>query len=103
MNDRMKFVVKFLEERCNDSFYGAVKFGIERGSIVSVGEANSYDSVLYTDELINNEKLMSLLSPCFKTSFNGTFIFRINDGRIDGYAYSRTFKGDDLKRLMGLS
>lgn len=107
MGDKLQFMIQFIRERQEQSFSGAVKFGIERGSIVSIGEANAYDAVLYTDGRFSeglsiSDEINNLVKSAVKISFNGTVVLRFFKGVINGYAYSRTFKGEELKRLMGM-
>lgn len=103
MNERLQFMMKHIGDKKSEQFTGAVKFGVERGAIVSVGEANAYDAVVYTDEIVTQEKIIELLQSSIRISFNGTVVFRFSDGVVNGFAYSRTYKGDELKRLMGLN
>lgn len=98
--DRKDFVLNNIQEKKDSKFNGAVKFGIEHGAIVSVGESNHFDAVTY--ENAERLSLALFISSCLKPSFNGTIIFKFESGKLTGYAYSRTFKGDDLKRLMEL-
>lgn len=100
MATQTDFIKSYISRKSDNAYTGAVKIGIEHGMIVSVGESNAYDAVVYSTDNLDPFKLEEYTKPFFKPSFNGTFILRFSAGHVDGCAYSRTYKSEDLKRLI---
>lgn len=85
---------QYLEKKHLQRFTGAVKLGIERGVVVAISENNAVDVPLTETNKIPLEIVMKASRP----DFFGTLVFEFDKGDCIYYAYTRTFKGDMLKK-----
>ena len=100
MKIRSKCIAEYLQKKQSAFFSGSVKLSFERGDIVAINEANRYD--LPTTKLENGEQIVAdLLEDATDSDFFGTIVFVFEGGTCKEYAYSRTFKGDLLRRQIG--
>lgn len=92
------YIIAYLNNQKKKSFTGSVKFGFERAKIVSIGESNSFD---LPTQAIGKENAEEIIRNACGSDFNGTVVFVFDCGLLVEYGYARTYKGEDLHRLMG--
>lgn len=100
MNKRFGCIVEYLEKIKKESFTGSVKLSFERGEIVAINEANQHD--LPTKENNYKDITTHFLEMASNPIFNGTVVFEFQYGKIIKYAYSKTYKGETLKKFLGV-
>lgn len=93
------YIIEYLKKQTKNNFTGSVKFGIEKAKIVSIGESNSFN--LPTQEIKHNKPEDIIKNACGQ-DFNGTVVFVFKCGILTEYGYTRTYKGDDLRYLIGV-
>lgn len=76
-----------------EKFTGVIKLGIEHGVIVAMSKNNKVD-IPITHETIPPELLLA----AERFDFYGTLVLEFLKGGMIGYAYTRTYKGDMLKK-----
>lgn len=91
-------IIKYLKNKENKKFSGAVKLSFENSQLVTLNESNSLD--VATDE-INQTQVNELLNQALSESFFGSVIFLFENGNLIRGAYFKTFKGDLLKKVLG--
>jgi hypothetical protein len=96
---RINCIIEYLNKKQNSDFSGSVKLSFENGEIVAVSEANKHDLPL-TVTTENN-----IVAKCLKMAteplFNGAVVFFFADGKVTGYSYSKSYKGETLKKFLG--
>lgn len=92
MYTSIKSEIKNLEKR---AFSGHIKFGIERGEIVS--EVLS-STIIYGSD--SNFNLHANLLEISDDNFYGTVEFDLNFGSVMNMHWLRTFNGEDLKKRL---
>ena len=83
----------YLQKKLCEKFTGVIKLGIEHGMIVAMSKNNKVD-IPITSETVPQE----LLIAAEKIDFYGTLVLEFLNGIVSGYAYTRTYKGDMLKK-----
>lgn len=83
----------FIQKKENENFSGVMKIGIEHGCIVALSANNKVD-IPITKGYLPTE----LLIAAEKHDFYGTLVLEFLNGVVSGYAYTRTYKGEILKR-----
>lgn len=92
MYTSIKSEIKNLEKKL---FSGHIKFGIEKGSVVS--EVLSSNIIYSSDFDFNfNSNLLEIADD----NFYGTVEFDLNFGSVINMHWSRTFNGEDLKKRL---
>lgn len=99
MNGRFNRIFEYLDRRKYEQFSGSIKLSFEGGICVAINEANRHDIPLTKTE--NNNIAESCLNMAAKNDFNGAVVFVFENGRISEYSYSKTYKGDTLKKFLG--
>lgn len=75
-----------------------LKFGIIGGRCNQIVVMNATDLPLTCGKNINWRKYIDMVA---RREFHGTLVFDIVDGEVAGYAYSRTYSGDNLRSMLG--
>ncbi|MGL4981689.1 MAG: hypothetical protein ACRC4W_02315 [Treponemataceae bacterium] len=98
MKDCSSYIIGCLKEKEKEKFCGSLKFCFEKGKLTQFSVSNRFDvlSTKTNNKFDENE----YIKRASKYNFNGCIIFIIEDGLISEYAYSQTFKGEDLKILL---
>lgn len=99
MNGRFNRIFEYLNRKKNEQFSGSIKLSFESGTCVAISEANRHDIPLTKVE--NETIAVSCLNMAEKHDFNGAVVFVFEDGKITEYSYSKTYKGDTLKKFLG--
>lgn len=99
MKQHFDYIIEYLTIKEKQSFQGSVKIGIEHGKTVSITEANSFELPTSKAEAQTKEKV---LATAFSSEFNGSVVFVYKAGALAEYGYNRTFKGEDLRKLIGM-
>lgn len=96
---RFNRIFAYLDRKKKELFSGSIKLSFECGDCIAISEANRHDIPLTKTE--NNNIAESCLNMAAKTDFNGAVVFVFESGKIAEYAYSKTYKGDTLKKFLG--
>lgn len=99
MKQHFDYIIEYLSIKEKQSFQGSVKIGIEHGRTVSITEANSFDLPTNKVETKTKEKVLAI---AYSQGFNGSVVFVYKEGTLIEYGYNRTFKGEDLRKLIGM-
>lgn len=100
MKVRLDCIVDYLKGKLLSNFCGSIKLSFECGEIVAVNEANKHD--LPSTENTSGEKVIAdYLSIATKQDFNGAIVFVYDCGKVTDYSYSRTYKGETLRKFFG--
>lgn len=99
MNGRFNRIFEYLNRKEDEQFSGSIKLSFESGICVAISEANRHDIPLTKTE--NETIAVSCLAMAEKNDFNGAVVFVFEDGKITEYSYSKTYKGDTLKKFLG--
>lgn len=100
MKERFNCIVEYLNGKQDRKFTGSVKLSFENGNAVAINEANRHElPVTKTED--GNIILNELLNESQRPMFNGAIVFVFKSGRIIAYAYSKSFKGETLKKFLG--
>lgn len=75
-----------------------IKFGVINGRCNQVVMLNATDLPLTRGVDVDWKKLLEKITA---RSFSGTLIIEMNNGDVVGYAYSHTYSGESLRRLLG--
>ncbi len=89
-------VIEYLAKKSEEKYSGSVKIGFERGKIVSLVEASSFGIDTGT-----SGDLESCLSATIAAG-SGSLVVDFEDGKTKGYAYTRTYRSDALRKVMGV-
>ena len=100
MKERFNCIVEYLGRKKTQKFSGSVKLSFENGNAVAINEANRHELPV-TPTNNGNAILDTLLNEAKKPMFNGAIIFVFETGNITAYAYSKSFKGETLKKFLG--
>lgn len=94
-------IVEYLQNKSKkSSFTGSIKLSFENGEIVAINEANKHD--LPTTHNTKGEQIVSdYLKIAADSNFNGAVVFVFDSGKVTDYSYSRTYKGETLKKFLG--
>lgn len=100
MKVRFNCIVEYLNEKLQQNFTGSVKISFENGEIVAINEANKHD--LPTTKNTKGEQLIAdYIRTATDRNFNGAVVFVFDSGKCTDYSYSRTYKGETLKKIWG--
>ena len=99
MKVRFSCIVEYLNQKQKSNFTGSVKLSFENGEIVAVNEANRHDLPLTKagDESVIKKYLDMANNPLF----NGAVVFVYDSGKVTDYSYSKSYKGETLKKFLG--
>ncbi len=101
MDGRFNYIVEYLNNKKNKNFTGSTKLSFENGRLVAINEANKHD--LPVTSIKDNQNIVEeCLSMAKDTIFNGAIIFVFEAGNVIQYAYSKSYKGDTLKKYLGI-
>ncbi|MGP1490077.1 MAG: hypothetical protein ACTTI6_03265 [Treponema sp.] len=99
MNGRFNRIFAYLNRKKDEQFSGSIKLSFESGVCMAISEANRHDvPVTRTDD---TAIAVSCLAMAEKQDFNGAVVFVFESGKITEYSYSKTYRGDTLKKLLG--
>ena len=100
MKERFNCIVEYHNGKQDRKFTGSVKLSFENGNAVAINEANRHElPVTKTED--GNTILNELLNESRRPMFNGAIVFVFESGTIIAYAYSKSFKGETLKKFLG--
>ena len=99
MNGRFNRIFEYLNRKEDEQFSGSIKLSFESGICVAISEANRHDIPLTKTE--NDNVASRCLNMAEKPDFNGAVVFVFESGKITEYSYSKTYKGDTLKKFLG--
>lgn len=99
MNGRFNRIFAYLNRKKDEQFSGSIKLSFESGVCIAISEANRHDIPLTKTR--DNAIAVNCLAMAEKHDFNGAVVFVFDDGKITEYSYSKTYKGDTLKKFLG--
>ncbi len=100
MKVRFNCIVAYLSEKQKSKFTGSIKLSFEGGDVVAVNEANKHDLPLTKNDESNViDKYLNMASDPL---FNGAVVFVFESGEVTEYSYSKSYKGETLKRFLGV-
>ena len=99
MNGRFNRIVEYLKKKKSDNFTGSVKLSFEGGNCVAINEANRHETPL--TESHDTKIIEDYLNMAANPDFNGAVVFAFESGSVHGYSYSKTYKGETLKKFFG--
>ena len=94
-----KNIIAYLENKKVDKFTGSIKLTFEKSKISSVSEANRHD--LLTSFNFEKDIIFTFLEQIKDSAYYGSVVFVYEKGIITAYAYTRTYKDETLKNLLG--
>lgn len=99
MKERFNCIVEYLNKKESEHFTGSTKLSFESGNCVAINEANKHD--LPTTDVEESFCVISLLQQTKNPIFNGAIVLNYDNGKVTQYAYSKSFKGETLKKILG--
>lgn len=94
-----KNIIAYLDSKKEEQFTGSIKLTFEKSKISTISEANKHD--LLTTTNYEKDIIHALLKKTNESFFYGSVVFGYERGKITSYAYTRTFKDETLKNLLG--
>ena len=98
MKRQYDYILAYLKNKAESKFTGAVRISYEKGRVTLLNEANSFE--IKTDEM-NESGLKKVLSETLSDSFFGYIVIEFKNGVKSRYGFSRSYRGDDLKKVLG--
>lgn len=95
-NISLKNVSDYLETKTINQFTGSVRLSFEFGKLVAINEANQHD--ILTDKA-DDSVVAKYLKLASDPLFSGHLSFVFLQGKVTNYSYSKTLKGDTLKKF----
>ena len=100
MNGRFNNVIEYLKQKKTSHFTGSTKLSFESGGLVGINEANKHDLPVTVAE--KETTVDELLEMTKDPIFNGAIVLVYEEGNIIQYAYSKSYKGETLKKFLGM-
>ena len=94
---RLKQVIEYLEEKKRNNFTGSIRISFELGQIVALNEANRHD--ILTSQIEDYAVVGECFTMASNSLFSGHLSFVFCEGHITDYSYSKTLKGETLRKF----
>lgn len=98
MKCQYDYILEYLKNKTESKFTGAIRISYEKGKVVLLNEASSFD--IETD-VMNEGNLEKIFREALSDSFFGYIVIEFKDGVKSRYGFSRSYRGDDLKKILG--
>lgn len=98
MKRQYDYILEYLKNKAETKYTGAVRISYEKGKAVLLNEATSFE--VETDEM-NESNLEKILQETLSESFFGYIVVEFKGGVKSRYGFSRSYRGDDLKKILG--
>lgn len=101
MKERFNCIIEYLNNRVKEAYTGSVKLSFERGECVLLHEANQHDLPVTASDSETQDIIKKYLEMAKDPIFNGAIVFVFENGEIKSFSYSKTYKGETLKKYLG--